>query len=202
MVESLRSTELGSFSSPGSETLFNLFNDDFKVPPEIIEHLPHWRSVGNLANLNILDVVVRLSFRHSIYFQCGYPLITIWDNTIIISHNSRYHIGLNGNEIADSLDKSATADAQWGDASLIFAELFPIKRMGVLELREQLDLDFVPEPLMSSLDRTIDKSFQTCTELTWEVSKKEQNTSILRTLALGTIWNYALETPCTLNLTG
>ncbi|GFY34090.1 uncharacterized protein LOC103524116 [Trichonephila clavipes] len=36
---------------------------------------------------------------------------------------------------------------------------------GVLELKEQLDLDFVPEPLVSSLHPTIDKGFRICTEL-------------------------------------
>ncbi|GFW08108.1 hypothetical protein TNCV_2978751 [Trichonephila clavipes] len=39
------------------------------------------------------------------------------------------HIGLNGNDIADSLAKSATADALRGDACLTFAELSSIKRM-------------------------------------------------------------------------
>ncbi|GFT29269.1 hypothetical protein TNCV_3588481 [Trichonephila clavipes] len=58
---------------------------------------------------------------------------------------------------------------------------------GVLELKEQLDLDFVPEPLVSSLDPTIDEGFRICTELSQAVSKKEQNTSILRSLALETI---------------
>ncbi|GFW96491.1 hypothetical protein TNCV_4358131 [Trichonephila clavipes] len=58
---------------------------------------------------------------------------------------------------------------------------------GVLELKEQLDLDFVPEPLVSSLDPTIDKVFRICIELTQRVSKKEQNTLILRSLALEAI---------------
>ncbi|GFS76089.1 uncharacterized protein TNCV_4666851 [Trichonephila clavipes] len=39
------------------------------------------------------------------------------------------HIGFNGNEIADSLAKSATVNALRGDACLTFAELFFIKRM-------------------------------------------------------------------------
>ncbi|GFV82999.1 hypothetical protein TNCV_1180131 [Trichonephila clavipes] len=36
----------------------------------------------------------------------------------------------------------------------------------ILALKEQLDLDFVPEPLVSSLDPTIVKGFRICTELT------------------------------------
>ncbi|GFY35416.1 hypothetical protein TNCV_195091 [Trichonephila clavipes] len=39
------------------------------------------------------------------------------------------HTGLNGNEIADSLGKSATAEALRDDACLTFAELSSIKRM-------------------------------------------------------------------------
>ncbi|GFV10938.1 uncharacterized protein TNCV_4707031 [Trichonephila clavipes] len=58
---------------------------------------------------------------------------------------------------------------------------------GILELKKQLDLDFVPEPQVSSLDPTIVKGFKICTELIQAVSKKEQNTSILRSLALETI---------------
>ncbi|GFQ65177.1 hypothetical protein TNCT_90771 [Trichonephila clavata] len=58
---------------------------------------------------------------------------------------------------------------------------------GVLEIKEQLDIDFVPEPLLSSLDPTIDKGFRIRTELTQAVSKQEQITSILRSLALETI---------------
>ncbi|GFY18794.1 hypothetical protein TNCV_2400121 [Trichonephila clavipes] len=44
------------------------------------------------------------------------------------------HIGLNGNEIADSLAKSATAVALRGDACLTFAELCSIKRMELYAL--------------------------------------------------------------------
>ncbi|GFT69077.1 hypothetical protein TNCV_3904721 [Trichonephila clavipes] len=76
------------------------------------QSLSHWTTVGDMTSLNILDVVVRLSFRHSIYFQ--------W----VLSH-----IELNGNEIADSLAKSATADALRGHACLTCAELSSIKRM-------------------------------------------------------------------------
>ncbi|GFT09932.1 transposable element Tcb1 transposase [Trichonephila clavipes] len=65
-----------------------------------------------MTSLNILDDVVRLSSRHSIYFQ--------WVHS---------HIGLNGNEIADSLAKFATADGLRGDTCLTFAELTSIKRM-------------------------------------------------------------------------
>ncbi|GFW33150.1 hypothetical protein TNCV_2110781 [Trichonephila clavipes] len=39
------------------------------------------------------------------------------------------HIGLNGNEIADSLAKSSTAEALWVDVSLTSAELSSVKRM-------------------------------------------------------------------------
>ncbi|GFX76248.1 uncharacterized protein TNCV_1233851 [Trichonephila clavipes] len=46
-------------------------------------------------------------------------------------------------------------------------------------IRDWMQPDFVPEPLMSSLDPTIDKGFRICTELNQAVSKKEQNTSIL-----------------------
>ncbi|GFX10593.1 alanine--glyoxylate aminotransferase 2 homolog 1, mitochondrial [Trichonephila clavipes] len=64
---------------------------------------------------------------------------------------------------------------------------------GVLELKEQLDLDFVPGLLVSSLDPTIVKDFQICSELTQAVPKKEQNISILRSLALETIDTMYLE---------
>ncbi|GFS64994.1 uncharacterized protein TNCV_1584751 [Trichonephila clavipes] len=77
-----------------------------------IQPLSHWTTFGDMTSLNILDVVVRLSSRHSIYFQ--------WVPS---------HIGLNDNEIADSLAKSATADALQGDACLTFSELSSIKRM-------------------------------------------------------------------------
>ncbi|GFX77874.1 hypothetical protein TNCV_739081 [Trichonephila clavipes] len=62
-----------------------------------------------MTSLNVLDLVVWLSTRHSIYFQ--------WVPS---------HIGLNGNEIADSLANSATADTLGG---LNFAELSSIKRV-------------------------------------------------------------------------
>ncbi|GFU22025.1 RNase H domain-containing protein [Trichonephila clavipes] len=65
-----------------------------------------------MTSLNILDVGIRLYSRHSIYFQ--------WVPS---------HIGLDGNEIAGSLAKSATADALRGDACLTFAALSSIKRM-------------------------------------------------------------------------
>ncbi|GFV27888.1 hypothetical protein TNCV_1115971, partial [Trichonephila clavipes] len=39
------------------------------------------------------------------------------------------NIGLNGNEIADSLAKSATADALHGDTCLTFAEIPSVKRI-------------------------------------------------------------------------
>ncbi|GFS90074.1 putative RNA-directed DNA polymerase from transposon BS [Trichonephila clavipes] len=58
-----------------------------------IQHLSRCTTVGDMTTRNILDVVVRLSSRHSIYFQ--------WVPS---------HIGLNGNEIADSLAKSTTAE--------------------------------------------------------------------------------------------
>ncbi|GFW66212.1 hypothetical protein TNCV_1711111 [Trichonephila clavipes] len=58
---------------------------------------------------------------------------------------------------------------------------------GVLELKEQLDLDFAPELLVLSLDPNIDKGFRICTECTQAVSKKKQNASILRSLVLETI---------------
>ncbi|GFY34958.1 hypothetical protein TNCV_155311 [Trichonephila clavipes] len=64
-----------------------------------------------MTSLNILDLVVRLSSRHSTYFE--------WVPS---------HIGLNGNEIADRLAKYATADALRGDACLTFDELSSIKR--------------------------------------------------------------------------
>ncbi|GFX54353.1 autophagy protein 5 [Trichonephila clavipes] len=66
-----------------------------------IQHLSHWTTVGDMTSLNILYVVVRLSSRHSIYF-----------------HWVPSHIGLNGNNIAYSLTKSATVDALRGDSCL------------------------------------------------------------------------------------
>ncbi|GFX45860.1 hypothetical protein TNCV_3607211 [Trichonephila clavipes] len=63
-------------------------------------------TVADMTSLNILDVVARLSSKHSVYFQ--------WVSS---------HIGFNGNEIVDSLAKSATAEALRGDACLTFAEL-------------------------------------------------------------------------------
>ncbi|GFX59696.1 uncharacterized protein TNCV_1777361 [Trichonephila clavipes] len=77
-----------------------------------IQHLSHRTTVGDMTSLNILDVVVQLSSRPSIYFQ--------W---------VPYHIGLNGGKIVNSLAKLANADALPGDACLTFAELSYIKRM-------------------------------------------------------------------------
>ncbi|GFV99555.1 RNase H domain-containing protein [Trichonephila clavipes] len=77
-----------------------------------IQHLSHWTTVGDMTSLNLLDLVVRLSSRHSIYFQCVHS-----------------HFELNGNEIADILAKSATADTLKGKACLTFTELCSIKRM-------------------------------------------------------------------------
>ncbi|GFY10260.1 hypothetical protein TNCV_2629391 [Trichonephila clavipes] len=66
-----------------------------------IQHLSHWATIGDITNLNILDLVILLSSRHSIYFQ--------WVPS---------HIGLNGNEIADS----STADTMEGNACLNLTE--------------------------------------------------------------------------------
>lgn len=48
---------------------------------------------------------------------------------------------------------------------------------GVLELKQLLDVNLNPEPLVQSLDPTIDKGFRICTELKQAVSKKDQDTS-------------------------
>ncbi|GFV69023.1 RNase H domain-containing protein [Trichonephila clavipes] len=56
-----------------------------------MQHLSRWTTVGDVTSLNILDLVARLSSRYSKYFQ--------WVSSLV---------GLNGNEIADSLAKSAT----------------------------------------------------------------------------------------------
>ncbi|GFV94615.1 hypothetical protein TNCV_3826821 [Trichonephila clavipes] len=69
------------------------------------QHLSHWTNNGGMTSLNILDVVVRLSSRHFIYFQ--------WVPS---------HIGLNGNEMTKLRVKSATTDILRGDACLTFAE--------------------------------------------------------------------------------
>ncbi|GFR00933.1 hypothetical protein TNCT_316881 [Trichonephila clavata] len=58
---------------------------------------------------------------------------------------------------------------------------------GCTGTKEQLDINFVPEPLVSSYEPTVDKGFRIHTELTQVVSRKEQNTSILRSLALETM---------------
>ncbi|GFW81884.1 uncharacterized protein TNCV_2885581 [Trichonephila clavipes] len=55
-----------------------------------MQHLSRWTTVGDMASLNIMDLVAQLSSRHSIYFE--------WVPS---------DIGLNGNDIADCLDKSA-----------------------------------------------------------------------------------------------
>ncbi|GFU67056.1 autophagy protein 5 [Trichonephila clavipes] len=70
-----------------------------------IQNLSYWTTVGDMTSLNILDVVVQLS-RYSIYFQ--------WVPS---------HIGLNGNETADSLVKFATADTLRGNTCLTIVEL-------------------------------------------------------------------------------
>ncbi|GFW01982.1 uncharacterized protein TNCV_1148621 [Trichonephila clavipes] len=36
---------------------------------DCIQHLYHWTTVGDMTSLNILDIVVRFSSRHSICFQ-------------------------------------------------------------------------------------------------------------------------------------
>ncbi|GFX36274.1 uncharacterized protein TNCV_4931871 [Trichonephila clavipes] len=68
-----------------------------------IQHLSHWAAIGDLTSLNILDVVWFDILLDTIFFQ--------WVS---------FHIGLNGNDIADSLAKSATTEALRGDACLNF----------------------------------------------------------------------------------
>ncbi|GFV58102.1 hypothetical protein TNCV_2109301 [Trichonephila clavipes] len=57
------------------------------------------------------------------------PSLTRWWLVVISHHNVPSHIGLNGDEIAGSLAKSATVDALRGDASPAFVELSSIKSM-------------------------------------------------------------------------
>ncbi|GFX64756.1 hypothetical protein TNCV_4682311 [Trichonephila clavipes] len=75
-------------------------------------HASRWTTVGDMAIRNILDHVVRLSSRHLVHFQLIPP-----------------RIGLNGNEIADSLHTSASADTLRGNTCLTFTEHSPIKRV-------------------------------------------------------------------------
>ncbi|GFV20969.1 autophagy protein 5 [Trichonephila clavipes] len=75
-----------------------------------IHHLSRRTTVGDMTSLNILDIVVRFLSRHSVYFQ--------WVPS---------RIGLSGNEIADNLDKSATADTLLDDTCITFAGLSCIK---------------------------------------------------------------------------
>ncbi|GFU13470.1 hypothetical protein TNCV_937791 [Trichonephila clavipes] len=80
----------------GSHARFSRWNEDIWILTDSrasIQHLSRWATVWDMTSLNILNVVLRLSSRHSIYVQCVPS-----------------HIGLNNNEIADSLVKSATAD--------------------------------------------------------------------------------------------
>ncbi|GFV53030.1 RNase H domain-containing protein [Trichonephila clavipes] len=76
------------------------------------EHLSRWTTVGHTTSRNMLDFMAQLFSRHSKYFQ-----------------RVASHIGLNSNEIADSLVKSATADTLQGKACLSFTEISSIKRL-------------------------------------------------------------------------
>ncbi|GFY22958.1 hypothetical protein TNCV_2182191 [Trichonephila clavipes] len=66
----------------------------------------------DMTSLNILDLVVGLSTRDSIYFQ--------WVPS---------HTRLNGNEVVDSVAKSATPDILQGGVCLAFAGFTSIERM-------------------------------------------------------------------------
>ncbi|GFU86789.1 uncharacterized protein TNCV_477761 [Trichonephila clavipes] len=77
-----------------------------------IQHLSRWTIIGDMASLNILNIVVRLSSGVYDYFQ--------W---------VPFHNGLNGNEISESLAKSGTADTFRSDTCLTFTELFSIKKI-------------------------------------------------------------------------
>lgn len=77
-----------------------------------IQHLSQWTSVGDMTSLKILELVSRLSPGHTIYFQ--------WVPS---------HVGLEGNEIADSLAKSASVAALHNNTSLTFSEISSIKKM-------------------------------------------------------------------------
>ncbi|GFV46616.1 hypothetical protein TNCV_4261 [Trichonephila clavipes] len=70
-------------------------------------HIEHF-TVRNMTNMDILDPVDWFSI-HSICVQ--------WVS---------FYIGLNEDEIADSLDKSVTVDILQDDASLTYTELSPI----------------------------------------------------------------------------
>ncbi|GFX58257.1 hypothetical protein TNCV_4050151 [Trichonephila clavipes] len=93
------------FKSP--ESLGRLdFNCDSRAS---VQHLSRWTTIEDMASINILEIKVQLSARYYVYFQ--------WIPS---------YIGLNGNEIADCLVKSATAVALWGNTCLTFAELSSI----------------------------------------------------------------------------
>ncbi|GFX78286.1 uncharacterized protein TNCV_5136331 [Trichonephila clavipes] len=56
------------FIDTASEPVFRGISMRTEKLPSI-QHLSNWTTVGGKKSLNILDLVVRLSFRHSIYFQ-------------------------------------------------------------------------------------------------------------------------------------
>lgn len=72
-----------------------------------IQHLSNWREVGDRAGISILSLIDRLSHYFEVHIQ--------WIPS---------HVGVTGNEMADTLAKAASLDIPQLDMSSTFSEVF------------------------------------------------------------------------------
>lgn len=72
-----------------------------------VQHLSNWTSVGDRAGISILNSLSRLSVNSEVHIQ--------WIPS---------HVGISGNEIADSLAKAASLESTHPDVLCTFSEVF------------------------------------------------------------------------------
>ncbi|GFW72515.1 RNase H domain-containing protein [Trichonephila clavipes] len=112
-----------------------------------IQHLANWGEIGDPTSLDILSLLRDLSTGHSIHFQ--------WIPS---------HVGIEGNERADFLARTATVEGVSPRGNLTFSE---ISTNSKLELNRQIKTPPPPPPVMhgtllnvraSPLDSVVDLS--------------------------------------------